>query len=80
MSDPTTREQTCPSCGVPWSAHLGVAGTCRDLAAMKARVAELEVAHRRYEKVRLLRPQQFAALVRTNVSTGRRFDDLVDEL
>lgn len=45
-----------------------------------ARIAELEKAHARYEKVRRLNPQQFIALHMSNVDTGVSFDELVDRL
>jgi hypothetical protein len=35
-------EPKCTSCGVPYSAHLGIVGTCAKLTEALARIAELE--------------------------------------
>ena len=37
-----TSEPVCDACLVPYSEHLGLVGTCRELQAAKARIEELE--------------------------------------
>ena len=37
-----TKKQTCSSCGVAWTDHLGIAGTCKKLESARG---ELKVIH-----------------------------------
>ena len=30
-----TKKQTCSSCGVAWTSHLGIAGTCKKLESAR---------------------------------------------
>jgi hypothetical protein len=39
---PMKSEPLCPSCGVPWIAHLGVAGTCAELMKLKAVIRRIK--------------------------------------
>jgi len=47
---------------------------------MVERIAEMEKAHERYEKVRKLNSQEFTALYQLSIERDLRFDDLVDGL
>ena len=37
-------ELRCKSCGTPWSDHLGIEGTCKELESSRLRIKELEEA------------------------------------
>jgi hypothetical protein len=68
-------EPKCTSCGVPYSAHLGIVGTCAKLTEALARIAELESRAQPAEGVMAVRlPQIRESIMRT----GLRHDRMID--
>lgn len=50
------------------------------IAYLERRVAELEIGHNRYEVARRMNPRQWADAWQLNVSTGKPFDEIIDDL
>jgi len=47
---PDNRDPFCPSCGVHYSDHLGLIGTCAELLAVRQELSELAAAAALYER------------------------------
>ena len=43
-------------------------------------IERLRIGHDRYETARLMNPQQWAEACKLNVSTGKPFDEIIDDL
>ena len=76
------------NCGYE-DAHPGNATTRQDkadakarevLAALYAEIDRLEAGHARYETARRMNPRQWADAWKLNISTGKPFDEIVDDL
>ena len=45
-----------------------------------AEIERLRIGHERYETARRMNPQQWAEAWRLNISTGKKFDEIVDNM
>lgn len=52
---------------------------CSELNAISVRLDDANLGSKRYEKLRKLNPREFSDIYGTNLSTGTKFDLLVDE-
>jgi hypothetical protein len=50
------------------------------LAALHAEIERLQAGHDRYETARRMNPRQWADAWKLNISTGKPFDEVVDDL
>lgn len=69
---------------IDWIKALSERVLALELAAIRAAgdsgVAGLRKAHERYETVRRLNPRQFSDTWRVSITSGKPFDELVDDM
>ena len=53
---------------------------CFDDRISHAELHELQRAHKRYETVRRMNVQQFAAALDLNIKTNKPFDEIIDDM
>jgi hypothetical protein len=47
----TKSKSVCAACGVPWSDHMGICGTCEELQFCKDLLASVVERLRKYHKI-----------------------------
>ena len=58
----------------------GVAGLVAERDRLRGEVERLSAAAKRYEIARRLNPVQWAAAFELNISTGKPFDEIIDDM
>ena len=66
------KQGKCPTCGVPWADHLGVAGTCAQLAAA--------IRERDDYKLRAEQAEWIAVVQMTDEYSRDRFSEIYEPL